>query len=123
MVLDELRYATPARALKAYEGETMAENLQVRYGVKDMDYLGWRVRDPITLVEGPVVSVSYDLNGCIMALVDRGYAADGKKQDSLWTDTKRLVKIGNGPLLSQPVFGPQVPGGREMPAFDSKPGR
>lgn len=127
--MDELRYATPKRALAAYEEEdrvattVAAGKKKQRYGVMDLNLLGWRVRDDVSGLEGPVVSVSYDLNGCVMALIERGYGADGKRLDTQWIDTKRLARVSDGPVADQPVFAGTVPGGREMPAFDSKPGR
>jgi len=82
--------------------------------MKDLELLGWKARDVVNGAEGIVVSVSFDLNGCVMAFIDRGYGSDGKKLDSLWTDTKRVEKIGDGPALSQPTFE-LIPGGRELP--------
>jgi hypothetical protein len=40
--------------------------------------LGYRVRDKVTGMTGVVSSISFDLYGCVQAIVNRGLDKDGK---------------------------------------------
>ena len=81
--------------------------------------LGYRCRDLLTRFEGVVTSISFDVNGCVQALVLAGHDDKGGRISS-WFDTKSLEKISHGPLVRQPNFI-DVPGGRELPRFASRP--
>jgi hypothetical protein len=86
--------------------------------------LGFKVRDAVTGFEGVVESISFDLYGCVQAIVRPGL--DKKKPNDLgaghWFDTKRLSAIGKVPVMAIPTFS-EVPGGSEKPAYPSKPMR
>lgn len=76
--------------------------------------LGHKVRSLITGEEGIVVSVSFDLNGCVQACVNLGFDKEGKRRESAWHDTKSLEILAGPPVYKQPDFV-NVPGGRELP--------
>lgn len=66
--------------------------------------LGWRARDSITGMEGVIVSIGFDLYGCIQAIVHPGLDKDGKPRDSQWFDVSRLELMGKNPVMAQPDF-------------------
>jgi hypothetical protein len=57
--------------------------------------LGHRVRDRVTGAEGVVTSVTFDLYGCVQAIVNGGLDKDGKPKETFWYDIARLEIIGD----------------------------
>ena len=73
---------------------------------KYLDILGKKVRDRVTLAEGVVTSVSYDLYGCVQVVVDRGFSKEKPDERlTMWADFKRLEVLEAKPVMEQPVFG------------------
>lgn len=74
--------------------------------MNDLRLLGLKVRDCVTGLTGVCESVSYDLYGCIQAVVrppandDKGAVPDGR-----WFDVSRLEVISETPVM-------EIPGGR-----------
>lgn len=84
--------------------------------------LGKRVMDKVTGKQGVVASVSFDLYGCVQAVVNPGMAKDGKLEESLWFDVARLKVLSQQPVMDPPDydFGAQAEGKQgaaEKPAF------
>ena len=79
---------------------------------KHLDLLGFRVEDKVTGMEGIVTSISFDLYGCIQAIVNPGMGKDGKLKDQVWFDVNRLKIIGDKPVMKVPNFdfGPHAEG-------------
>jgi hypothetical protein len=77
--------------------------------------LGFEVEDRVSGFRGTVTSVSFDLQGCIQAVVTPKANKDGKRQDGEWFDTKRLRARSRGPVMPQPTFE-IVPGPERLPA-------
>ena len=79
---------------------------------KHMDLLGLQVEDRITKFRGIVASVSFDLYGCIQAMVNPGVGKDGKMQDQMWLDVNRLKILNKEPAMEKPdfYFGPVAEG-------------
>ncbi len=76
-----------------------------RIDLRELSLLGLKVRDKVTGMTGVCESISYDLYGCIQAVV-RGLADDkGQVPDGRWFDVSRLDVIDHKPVM-------QVPGGR-----------
>jgi hypothetical protein len=77
---------------------------------KHLDLLGLRVEDRVTGFKGVVATVSFDLYGCIQAVVNPGAGKDGKLQDSQWFDVGRLRITESKPVMPRPDFEwtPQV---------------
>ena len=71
---------------------------------RHMKLLGLPVKDLVTGTEGIVTSVSYDLYGCVQALVDPGLDKDGKRKDSRWFDVARLETTSDTPVMPVPDF-------------------
>jgi len=79
---------------------------------KHLNLLGMRAEDRVTGINGVVTSISFDLYGCIQALVNPGLDKDGKIQDQLWFDVGRLKVTSSAPVMDRPNydFGPQAEG-------------
>ena len=79
--------------------------------MKELELLGMTVRDKVTGLTGVVESVSYDLYGCIQAVVrppantEKGEIAEGR-----WFDVSRLAVTSRLPVM-------EIPGGR----FEARP--
>lgn len=81
--------------------------------------LGFKVRDVVTGFSGVVSSVSFDLYGCVQAIVTPE-AKDGKHGEQYWFDVKRLEALSDEPVMSVPDFA-NVPGGQDLPTYPSQP--
>ena len=66
--------------------------------------LGLKVKDSVTELEGVVTSISFELYGCIQAIVNPGLDKDGKERDMHWFDISRLTVISAKPVQDQPDF-------------------
>ena len=79
---------------------------------KHISMLGLEVVDRVTGFAGVVSSVSFDLYGCVQALVNPGVGSDGKLRDSSWFDVNRLHAKRSDPVMDPPDFeaGPQAEG-------------
>jgi hypothetical protein len=60
---------------------------------KSFRLLGHRAKDRVTGVEGVVTTVTFDLYGCIQALIHPGVDKDDKLKEQLWFDVNRLEPI------------------------------
>jgi hypothetical protein len=83
--------------------------------LKDFDLLGFKVRDRVTEFTGVVTSISYDLFGCVQALVTPNVEESRKRGESSWFDSKRLQKISESPVMGIPDFSIEPPGGNDLP--------
>lgn len=72
--------------------------------------LGFKVKDRVTGLTGVVTSVSFELYGCIQAIVNPGLDKDNKPSDTYWFDINRLEILSDKPVMNQPNFsyGPQA---------------
>lgn len=79
---------------------------------KHINLLGMKVEDKVTNFKGVVSSISFDLYGCVQALVNPGADKDGKLRDQCWFDISRLTITSDGPVMNRPDFerGPQAEG-------------
>jgi hypothetical protein len=89
---------------------------------KHLSNLGLKVEDSVTGFKGVVTSISFDLYGCVKAVVHPGMNADGKLGESHWFDMNRLKILDIKPVLTQPDFelGPVAEGKKgaaEKPIF------
>jgi hypothetical protein len=79
---------------------------------KHLGLLGKRIVDKVTGKKGVVASVSFDLYGCVQAIVNPGLTKDGKLEDSIWFDVSRLKVLSEKPVMAVPnyEFGAQAEG-------------
>jgi hypothetical protein len=66
--------------------------------------LGTRQRDKVTGFIGVVGSIAFDAYGCVQAWLTPPVGKDGKTQDGVWFDVKRLEAKG-GRVMPVPSFG------------------
>lgn len=72
---------------------------------KHLDLLGYKVKDKVSDFEGVVISMSFDLYGCIQADVrPTGLDKDGKIVQGHWLDVNRLKILSKSPLMEVPNF-------------------
>lgn len=79
--------------------------------------LGYRVRDRVTGFEGVISSVSFDLYGCVQAVVSpSSLDKDGKIQDAHWFDVGRLEVLPGEPVMTPPdyFFEEEAPKGENV---------
>lgn len=85
-----------------------------------------KVRDRVTGFTGVVSSVSFDLYGCVQAVVTQGACTADKGQvigDQHWFDVKRLETQADVPVMAVPDFEQPEIGAAEKPAYQSQPRR
>lgn len=73
---------------------------------KHFETFGRVVRDRVTGFDGVVESISFDLYGCVQAIVrPSGVDKDGQTRKGEWFDVKRLEIIDDEPVMPLPDFG------------------
>jgi hypothetical protein len=79
---------------------------------KHLSYLGLKVRDRVSQLEGVVTSVTFDLYGCVQTLVHTGVDKEGTLREQVWFDIARLEVLSPTPVMAQPDFvsGPVAEG-------------
>lgn len=93
-----------------------------------MKLLGFKVRDVVTGFAGVVTSISFDLYGCVQAIVTPDFdKKKGEQTPGHWFDVKRLQSLGKAPVMPVPAFATEPPeniaGGQTLPPFASPPQR
>lgn len=71
---------------------------------KHFKLLGMRVEDKVTGMTGVVDSISFDLYGCIQAIINPGLDKNLKQMEARWYDIARLRVVEEGPVMSPPDF-------------------
>lgn len=71
---------------------------------KHLNLLGFKVEDKVTGFKGVVASVSFDLYGCVQAIVNPGVDKDGKTRDQCWFDIARLTVTSKAPVMDRPNY-------------------
>lgn len=71
---------------------------------KHIDLLGLRCRDRVTGMEGVVTCMSFDLYGCVQAIVHPGLDEKGVIKNTVWFDVARLEIIDYTPVMDVPDF-------------------
>jgi hypothetical protein len=74
-----------------------------------IDMLGYTYKDKITGLTGPVVSVCFDLYGCVQATIHRGIGKNGEALESYWYDVQRLEKQTKPRLMEKPYYNKITP--------------
>lgn len=69
-----------------------------------LELLGLKVKDRVTGLEGIVTTVSFDLYGCIQAVIHPGLTAEGAIREGNWFDVNRLVVLDPVPVMTVPNF-------------------
>ena len=71
---------------------------------KHMQMLGIPVTDKVTGFAGVVSCVSFDLYGCVQAIVTPKVGKDGALGEGKWFDIARLKATANTPVMSLPDY-------------------
>ena len=72
---------------------------------KHLDLLGHEVRDKVSDFKGVVISISFDLYGCIQADVrSKDIDSKGSIPMGCWLDVSRLVVLSKHSLMDAPNF-------------------
>lgn len=65
--------------------------------------LGKKAKDSVTGQEGIITTVSFDLYGCVQAVITP-QAKDGKVLEGNWMDVARLEILNDKPVMALPDF-------------------
>ena len=78
-----------------------------------MNLLGIAVEDKVTGFSGVVTTISYDLYGCVQAVVTPKHKSEEKDSYSgRWFDTKTSIVKSDKPVMEVPTFYTgSIPGG------------
>ena len=72
---------------------------------KHLELLGLEVKDKVSDLKGIVISISFDLYGCIQADVrPKELDKDGKLQTGWWMDINRLIIKNKKPVMERPNY-------------------
>ena len=85
-----------------------------------LNLLGYKVKDTVTEFTGVVTTISFDLYGCVQAIVTPGLNEEGKLGEAAWFGTKRLKALSKKPVMELPTFK-VVAGGQAKPRFPMTP--
>ncbi len=106
VVRDETGELHVARTLTSDETEDESVDHATTSSTADrhLTLLGRLVRDRVTKFQGFVSSISFDLYGCIQAVVTPEVNDENKLEDSRWFDVARLEVIDSEPVMNVPDF-------------------
>lgn len=79
-----------------------------------LNLLGFIVQDKVTGLRGVVTSISFDLYGCVQAIIQPPQAADGSIPEVRWMDVCRLALVPNNTRVMKPNFA-HIHGPAEKP--------
>lgn len=73
---------------------------------KYLELLGCEVKDKVSDYKGVVISISFDLYGCVQADVrpKELQKESGHPKEGYWLDVSRLTLLSKKPLMDQPNF-------------------
>jgi len=71
---------------------------------KHLEMLGMPCKDRVTGMEGVITAITFDLYGCIQAIVHPGIDKNGILKDTLWFDVARLEITSSTPVMECPNF-------------------
>lgn len=81
--------------------------------------LGFKAKDVVTGFEGIISSISFDLYGCVQAVLTPPINCKIIPAEGRWFDTSRLKIIGVKPVMKIPNFDKidpkKVAGGQQLP--------
>jgi hypothetical protein len=66
--------------------------------------LGLKVKDAVTGFTGVVTTISFDLYGCIQAVVTPPFVDSDKPNSGKWFDVSRLEILDGTPVMDHPDF-------------------
>jgi hypothetical protein len=88
-----------------------------------LSWLGYQVRDVVTGYVGVVSSISFDLYGCVQAIVTPPLDKDGNRRDGSWFDISRLERTSATPVMTVPSNAQFSLEPAATPGPDNKPSK
>lgn len=76
---------------------------------ESLELLGRRAKDKVTTFEGVITTISFDLYGCIQAVLAPPIDKDGKIPEGRWFDVNRLDVSESPAVMPLPDFDSPVP--------------
>lgn len=80
-----------------------------------MEWLGKQAEDKVTGFKGVVSSISFDLYGCVTAVITPSVNDKGDPPDGRWFDVSRLRQTGTSRVMEPPVHFRLDKGAAEKP--------
>ena len=71
---------------------------------KHIGLLGLEVEDKVTKAKGYITSISFDLFGCIQAIITPEIGKDMEVKCGVWMDVNRLKILSKKPVMKVPDF-------------------
>lgn len=71
---------------------------------KHIDLLGKEVKDAVTGFSGVITSVSFDLFGCVQAVITPPVDEKGEIKNGSWFDVTRILILNTSPVMKLPDF-------------------
>ncbi len=71
---------------------------------KHIDLLGLKAKDVVTGFSGVVTTLSFDLFGCVQAVITPKVDDKGETQSGNWFDVTRLEILDENPVMPRPDF-------------------
>jgi len=71
---------------------------------KHLELLGLRAEDKVTGLKGVIDCISFDLYGCIQAVLRPSAKEDGELLKGTWMDVSRLRVTGKKPVMNLPDY-------------------
>lgn len=69
-----------------------------------LELLGFKAQDKVTGFHGVVTSISFELYGCVQAVVTPEMDKDGETKAGMWFDVTRLKLKSKKPVMELPNF-------------------
>lgn len=69
-----------------------------------VELLGMKARDAVTGFSGVITTVSFDLYGCVQAVITPAVDDKGETKDGGWFDVTRLQITNETPVMPRPDF-------------------
>ena len=91
--------------------------------VDHLGMLGKNARDKVTGFSGVVVSVAFDLYGCVTALIHPGLDKDGGMREQQWFDVSRLIPGAFSVMQPPDFFVGDIAEGKKGPAANPPSGK
>jgi hypothetical protein len=91
--------------------------------VDHLGMLGKNARDKVTGFSGVVVSVAFDLYGCVTALIHPGLDKDGGMREQQWFDVSRLIPGAFSVMQPPDFFVGDIAEGKKGPAAKPPSGK
>lgn len=81
------------------------KNNNIINATEHLTLLGKEAEDKVTKFKGVISSLSFELYGCVQAVLTPKVGKDGEIKEGCWFDVTRLKILNNTPVMDLPDFG------------------